>query len=89
MIDWLRQMIGLPDDFTGVIQDSATSATFAAILTAREKVLGFTGNTAGLAGRPELRVYASAQTHSSIDKAVRMAGIGSENLVRLPSGGRR
>lgn len=87
MLEWLRQMIGLPGDFAGVIQDSATSATFAAILTAREKVLGFTGNTQGLAGRAPLRIYASAQTHTSIDKAVRMASIGSDNLVKVPSGG--
>jgi aromatic-L-amino-acid decarboxylase len=87
MTDWLRQMIGLPGDFSGVIQDSATSATFAAMLTARERALAFTGNTAGLAGQPQLRIYASAQTHSSIDKAVRMAGIGSDNLVKVPTGG--
>jgi aromatic-L-amino-acid/L-tryptophan decarboxylase len=87
MIDWLRQMVGLPDSFTGVIQDSATSATFAAVLTAREKVLGFTGNTAGLASQPQLRVYASAQTHSSVDKAVRMSGIGGDNLVKVATSG--
>lgn len=87
MLEWLRGMIGLPGEFAGVIQDSATSATFAAILTAREKALGFTGNTKGLAGRAPLRVYASAQTHTSIDKAVRMAGIGSDNLVKVKSGG--
>ncbi|MBV9221556.1 MAG: aspartate aminotransferase family protein [Methylobacteriaceae bacterium] len=89
MIDWLRQMIALPSSFTGVIQDSATTATFAAILTARERVLGFEGNTRGLAGHPPLRVYATAQTHSSIDKAVRMAGIGSDNLVKVPTQGPR
>jgi aromatic-L-amino-acid/L-tryptophan decarboxylase len=87
MMEWLRQMIGLPGEFAGVIQDSATSATFAAILTAREKALGYTGNTQGLAGRAPMRIYASAQTHTSIDKAVRMAGIGSDNLVKVPYGG--
>ncbi|AXS40385.1 pyridoxal-dependent decarboxylase [Breoghania sp. L-A4] len=86
VLEWLRQMIGLPQDFAGVIQDSATSATFAAILTAREKVTGFTGNTKGLCGQAPLRIYASAQTHTSIDKAVRMAGIGSDNLVKVPNG---
>jgi aromatic-L-amino-acid/L-tryptophan decarboxylase len=87
MMEWLRQMVGLPASFAGVIQDSATSATFTAILTAREKALGFTANQKGLAGQPALRVYASAQTHSSIEKAVRMAGIGSENLVRISTSG--
>ncbi|MCP8940723.1 aminotransferase class I/II-fold pyridoxal phosphate-dependent enzyme [Alsobacter sp. SYSU M60028] len=87
MMDWLRQMIALPEGFAGVIQDSATSATFAAILTAREKALGGTANAHGLAGGPTLRVYASAQTHSSVDKAVRMAGIGGDNLVKVPTSG--
>jgi aromatic-L-amino-acid decarboxylase len=87
--DWLRQMIGLPDGFHGVIQDTASTATFAAILTGREKALGFTGNTTGLAGRPPVRVYASDQVHSSIDKACWMAGIGQDNLVKVPVVGPR
>ncbi|MFO1147871.1 MAG: pyridoxal-dependent decarboxylase [Alsobacter sp.] len=87
VMEWLRGLIGLPTSFSGVIQDSATSATFAAILTARERALGFATNRAGLSGQPPLRVYASAQNHSSIDKAVRMAGIGSDNLVKVPTRG--
>jgi aromatic-L-amino-acid decarboxylase len=86
---WLRQMIGLPEDFHGVIQGGASAATFAAILTGREKALGFTGNTAGLAGGPAVRVYASDQVHSSIDKACWMAGIGQDNLVKVPTAGPR
>jgi len=86
---WLRQMIGLSEDFHGVIQGGASAATFAAILTGREKALGFTGNTAGLAGRPAVRVYASDQVHSSIDKACWMAGIGQDNLVKVPTAGPR
>ncbi len=84
VMDWLRQMIGLPEGFSGVIQDSASGATLAALLTARERALGFTGNATGLAGGPSLRVYASEQVHSSVDKAVRIAGIGDANLVRIP-----
>ncbi len=84
---WLRQMIGLPDGFHGVIQDTASTATFAAILTGREKALGFSGNTKGLAGQPPVRVYASDQVHTSIDKACWMAGIGQENLVKVPTAG--
>jgi aromatic-L-amino-acid decarboxylase len=89
MLDWLRQMIALPDTFTGVIQDSASTATFAAILVAREKALAMLGNSEGLAGAAPLRVYASAQVHSSVDKAVRMAGVGDANLVRIPTSGPR
>jgi aromatic-L-amino-acid decarboxylase len=84
VLDWLRQMIGLGEGFSGVIQDSASSATLAAILTARERVLGLAGNRDGLAAHPPVRVYASAHVHSSIDKAVRVAGIGDANLVRIP-----
>jgi aromatic-L-amino-acid decarboxylase len=84
VMDWLRRMIGLPEGFSGVIQDSASGATLAALLTARERALGFTGNAKGLAGGPVLRVYASAQVHSSVDKAVRIAGFGDANLVRIP-----
>ncbi|MBL8906126.1 MAG: DegT/DnrJ/EryC1/StrS family aminotransferase [Rhizobiales bacterium] len=87
MIDWLRQMIGLPRGFSGVIQDSASSATLAALLTARERALGWAGNMKGLSGAPRLRVYVSEQCHSSIDKACWAAGIGQDNLVKLPASG--
>ncbi len=83
MIDWLRQALGLSSQFKGVIQDSATSATLSAVLTMREKALNWQGNDCGLAGLPVLRVYASDQTHSSIDKAVRLSGIGQANLVKI------
>lgn len=89
MLDWLRQMIGLPETFAGVIQDSASGATLAALLTAREKVLGLRGNQQGLAAHPPVRVYCSAHVHSSIDKAVRIAGIGDANLVKVPVQGPR
>jgi aromatic-L-amino-acid decarboxylase len=79
---WLRDMIGLPADFEGVIQDSASTATLAAILTAREKATGFQVNSEG-AGKLRLRVYCSAQTHSSVEKAVKIAGIGKNNLVKV------
>lgn len=84
MLDWLRQMVGLPAGFHGVIQDSASAATLAALLTARERALNFQGNTRGLTGQPAIRVYCSEQAHSSIDKACWIAGIGQENLVKLP-----
>ncbi len=80
--DWLRKMIGLPDLFKGVIQDSASVATLCAILAAREKVTGFQSNTKGLLTE-KIRVYCSDEAHSSVEKAVRIAGIGSENLVKI------
>lgn len=86
-LDWLRQAVGLPEGFRGVIQDSASSATLAAVLTMRERALDWAGNRAGLAGQPVLRVYASDQVHSSIDRAIWIAGIGADNLVRIPTAG--
>lgn len=86
MVDWMRQALGLAPHFRGTIQDSATTATLCAILTMRERALGWDGNSAGLFGQPALRVYCSDQTHSSIDKGIRISGIGLENLVRIPAG---
>jgi aromatic-L-amino-acid/L-tryptophan decarboxylase len=84
MINWLRQSLGLPEDFTGTIHDSATNATLSAVLTMRERALGWRGLDEGLSGGPVLRFYASAETHSSVDKAIRVAGIGQRNLVKVP-----
>ncbi len=89
MLEWLRQMIGLGEGFSGVIQDSASGATLAALLTARERALGFAGNTQGLTAHPAVRVYCSAHAHSSVDKAVRIAGIGDANLIKVPVQGPR
>ena len=87
MLDWLRQAIGLPDHFRGVIQDSASSATLAAVLVMRERALGWRGNVDGLAGGPTLRIYCSDEVHSSVDRAIWFAGIGQSNLVRIPTKG--
>jgi aromatic-L-amino-acid decarboxylase len=84
MMQWLGQMIGLPDDFTGVIQDTASTATLCSILTAREKLSNFGVNQRGLQGSPEFAVYCSQETHSSIEKAVRIAGLGSACIRKLP-----
>lgn len=88
IVDWMRQALGLPEGFAGVIQDSASSATLAAVLTMRERALDWTGNKEGLAGQRRLRVYCSDQVHTSIDRAIWVAGIGEENLVRIPASGR-
>ena len=85
MIRWLRAALGLAEHFTGTIHDTATTATFSAVLTMRERALDWAGLTEGLTGQKRLRIYASDETHSSIDKAVRMAGIGQENLVKVPT----
>ncbi len=86
MVDWLRQALGLPAEFQGTLQDSASSATLCAVLTMREKALDWTGNQKGLFEQQRLRIYASHHTHSSIDKALWVAGIGQENLVKIPAG---
>lgn len=87
VMDWLRQALGLPEGFAGVIQDSASSATLAAVLVMRERALQWAGNREGLSGQKRLRVYASEQVHSSVDRALWIAGIGADNLVRIPTRG--
>ena len=87
IIDWLRIGMGLPSGFKGVIQDTASSATLTAVLTMREKSLDWTGNKTGLSGRSKLRIYASEEVHSSIDRAIWFSGIGEDNLVRIPVDG--
>lgn len=84
MMEWLARAIGLPAGFAGVIQDSASTATLAAVLTMRERALGWQGNRAGLFGQPPLRVYCSSEVHTSIDRAIWISGIGADNLVRVP-----
>jgi aromatic-L-amino-acid decarboxylase len=84
VLDWLVEMLGLPEKFLsthtggGVIQDSASSATLCALLAARERATGFSSNEQGCDGR--LVAYTSSQAHSSVEKAVKIAGIGRENL---------
>ena len=87
MVDWMRQALGLPEAFRGVIQDSATSANLCAVLTMRERALDWRGMDSGVAGEPQLRVYASPENHSSIDKSIRLAGIGQQHLVKIPTDG--
>lgn len=84
VMDWLSDMLGLPDRFRstsaggGVIQDTASSAALTAVLAARERATGFVSNERGADGR--LLAYASTQAHSSIEKAIKVAGIGRANL---------
>ncbi len=83
MMQWLAVMIGIPRNFAGVIQDTASTATLCAILTAREKASRFQTNQHGLTGQPRA-IYASSQTHSSIEKAVKIAGLGKEAMHLVP-----
>ena len=78
VLDWLRQMLGLSRDFTGVVYDTASVAVMHALAAAREN-LGLDARAHGLCGRPEvpgLRIYASDQAHSSVEKAAITLGIG-------------
>ncbi|MBI3929744.1 MAG: amino acid decarboxylase [Armatimonadetes bacterium] len=82
VMDWLRQMLGLPEAFRGVIYDTASVSTLHALAAAREAASPDVRKR-GLAER--LRVYCSDQVHSSIDKAVILLGLGLEALRKIPS----
>ena len=84
--DWLRQMMGLPEDFDGTINDTASSSTLYALAAAREAVPELRIREEGLAGRPELprlRVYCSEEAHSSVDKAAITLGLGLDGVARI------
>ena len=81
---WLGEMIGLPPGFEGVIQDTASTATLCSIITAREKHSDYKVNERGLAQGPTYAVYCSTETHSSIEKDVKIAGLGRANLRQVP-----
>ncbi len=78
VLNWLGQMIGLPPEWHGVVQDTASTATLCSFLTARELRTDFRINSHGFAGDERFTVYGSTETHSSIDKAVRIAGFGTD-----------
>ena len=82
-MEWLRQMIGLPSDFEGVIQDSASTATLCAILSAREQASKWRANENGLRRENNMVVYGSSECHSSVEKAVKIAGLGRQNFHKV------
>lgn len=87
VLDWLRQLIGLSDEFTGVVYDTASVAVLHALAAAREGA-GVSARVLGLCGRSEVpvfRIYASDQAHSSIEKAAITLGLGEHNVRRVPS----
>ena len=86
-LGWLRRLMGLPESFHGVINDTASSSTMYALAAAREAA-DLDIRERGLAGRqdvPVLRVYCSEEAHSSVDKAAIALGLGARNVIRLPT----
>jgi len=83
VMEWLRDMTGLPKTFSGVIQDTASTATLVSLLTAREKFTNYRINTDGFYGRSVFTIYCSTEAHSSIERAVKIAGFGKENLRKI------
>jgi aromatic-L-amino-acid decarboxylase len=88
VVDWLRQALGLPAGFDGLLTDTASTSTLIALAAAREAA-GTDAAARGLAGRVDLggglRVYASAEAHSSVEKACMTLGLGRASLVRIPT----
>ena len=87
VVDWLRQALGLPDGFDGLLTDTASTSTLIALAAAREAA-GTDASARGLAGRDDLsqglRVYTSTEAHSSVEKACMTLGLGRASLVRIP-----
>ena len=80
--DWLRQAIGLPEGFSGVINDTASSSTLYALVAAREAIAGLDVRKQGMAG-VRLRMYTSEESHSSVEKAGIVIGVGQDNIVNV------
>jgi aromatic-L-amino-acid decarboxylase len=90
VVGWLRRAVGLPDGFDGLLTDTASTSSLIALAAAREAA-GVGAAAEGLGGRadvPRLRVYASAEAHSSIEKACMTLGLGRASLVRVPTNAR-
>ena len=79
--DWMRQMVGLSDSWSGMIQDTASTSTLVALICARERASNYSLSRGGLQGEAQsLLVYVSGHSHSSVEKAALLAGFGRENL---------
>jgi aromatic-L-amino-acid/L-tryptophan decarboxylase len=85
VLEWLRELTGLPAGLFGVIHDCASTSTLVALAAARESVAGLDVRQRGLVGQARLRVYASDQAHSSVDKAAIVLGIGQDGIRKIPS----
>ncbi|MGH1335330.1 MAG: pyridoxal phosphate-dependent decarboxylase family protein [Aureispira sp.] len=86
VLNWLKTAFHLPNTWEGVIQDTASTATLTALLSARERCTQAQSNKIGIQGAP-MRVYCSSETHSSIEKAVKIIGLGRDNLVKIETTG--
>ena len=87
VVGWLRDALGLPEAFDGLLTDTASTSSLIALASAREAA-GVDAAARGIGGRPDLprlRVYASAEAHSSIEKACMTLGLGRESFVRIPT----
>ena len=87
MIDWFRQLVGLPDNYWGIIYEGGSSSTMHAIAAARENLENLDFRTKGMSGRPDtgkIRLYMSEQAHSSVEKGALMLGVGLENICKIP-----
>ncbi len=85
VMEWLRKMLGLPEGFSGVIQDTASTSTLCSILTARELFTGFSSGSSGMIGKNgPFTTYCSAEAHSSVEKSVKIAGLSSGLLRKIP-----
>jgi aromatic-L-amino-acid decarboxylase len=80
VLDWLRQLLALPDGLFGVVQDTASASTLVALAAAREAVPGLEARRRGLVGQARLRMYASEQAHSSVEKAAIVLGVGQDGF---------
>jgi aromatic-L-amino-acid decarboxylase len=90
VVRWLREGLGLPDSFDGLLTDTASTSTLIAVAAAREAA-GLEAAARGLAGREDVagpRVYASAEAHSSVEKACMTLGLGRAALVKVPTNDR-
>jgi aromatic-L-amino-acid decarboxylase len=90
VVEWLRQALGLPDGWDGLLTDTASTSTLIALAAARQ-AMGLEAAADGIAGRsevPRLRVYASSEAHSSVDKACMTLGLGRSALVKIPTNDR-
>jgi len=83
VLDWLWQLMGLPEHWFGMIHDTASTATLHAVAAAREALEDLSIRTRGMSGAPPLVLYASQQAHASVDKAAITLGIGQDNVRKI------
>jgi len=84
VLDWIRQLLRLPDGWDGLIHDTASVATMVALAAARHAADGGRSRDRGLAGGPRMRVYCSVDAHSSVEKAGILLGLGREGVRKIP-----